>query len=368
METVHLFDEASISKLRDTILKNTSYLVFRRVGKVMAKPEDLVDTRWEIPRETKVYHKGEVLPPFTEQETLQFVQERYSTFYFFTTTTALRSNDKWGDIAIYGASNCYSELDVYGASFLFPPRSQSQIPPRPSVRGANGKVMRQGDLICGLVSKPAPGRQNPRFTRWFICSEQFFHAWTAIVHPENQSLGKFSADEDDVRRYLMSGNRLATNGYRKWLLSCQQSNVSSDDDELRKRFYLLRTERVSKEWVHVYAALVLILRYKELPGDHNVPNNLDNGPKMTTWDLPSGWLAKVTTSYGLVSTATERSSEKPTAKVSIPKGTHISILIDHGEPERTQQPFDTQDRVQFPELLKFPKNPPPTPSSSPVTS
>lgn len=313
--TISAVEEESLANLRDVFTKNTANLIFRRVGRVVAKDSDLIHTIVKTAESSKVIPKDEKFVA-SEQEWLQNVEQVYSKFYFFTTTTSLRENDRWGPIGIYGVSNKYAEIDVVDSmNFRFRPRFSTQTPPR------------EGDLVCGLVTKPVPGRTNPEFKSWFICSEQFFHAWTSIIYKDHESISKDFDDDAKIRRYLMSGNRLCTNSFLKWKLACEQSMVDSNKDELEKRFYRLRTESISKRWVHVYAALVLILRYKELPSKDNVPNNLDKGPKMTQWSLPDGWVERLVKVYGITVTQEQRENI-PNTRQMIPKGTHVSITID----------------------------------------
>jgi len=308
-------DELSLEGMRTTFTRNTANLIFRRVHRVMVKPEDLLETIVEKIVDGKsvvTRHKaGEPKPEFTAQEWLQNVEVRYSKFFFFTSATPLRGNDKIYNMALYGASNNYRELDFTdGCNFLFSPVSGSGVVPP-----------RVGDLVCGLVMRG----QNPSYKSWFTCSEQFFRTWTSIMYEEHESLSrKCGDDEAQIRRYLMSGNRLCTNGFRKWTLGCQQSVVESDSEELSKRFYRLHTENVSREWVHVYAALVLMMRYRELPDSRNVPNNLDSSPKMTRWDLPEGWVDKLVSKYNLLVKTQERMPEEHKA----PPSTLISLILD----------------------------------------
>jgi hypothetical protein len=366
--TVNTITDASLGGLRTAFSNATSKLVFRRVGKVVARPEDFVKTVvTTISREGAVvteYGQGQDHPVFSDQEYLQNVEEHYSKFYFFTTTTSLRDNDPHGNIGIYGASNNYAELDFLDkVTFRFLPRTGTQIVPR------------EGDLVCGLANRPAPGRANPAFKVWFICSEQFFHAWTAVMYENHNALTKSFDDESQIRRHLMSGNRLCTNGFRKWVLGCQQSMVESDDAELSKRFYKMRTETAARERVHVYAALVMMLRYKELPGQSNIPNNLDKSPKMTRWDLPDGWVESVIKTYGLVSTPVEVVVDAM-PRPMIPKGTHITIAIDDAGVDIQEESSESKTD-NFPllpsllphqaELVSKMKLPTPTPCSSPTT-
>src|SRR5690349_708838 len=87
--TVRAITPESLAKLHSVVAKNFGNLIFRRVGQVYAKPENLIETVV-----TKVIGGrvlSEIIPgssevrEFTEFEMEHNVIQRYSSFYFFTT-------------------------------------------------------------------------------------------------------------------------------------------------------------------------------------------------------------------------------------------------------------------------------------------
>jgi hypothetical protein len=317
----------SLETLRTVVTKNFNNLIFRRVAQVVAKKEHLIETIVTkiipgvdfvgangVPPGTPLsifYKIGTPHANFTAQEYEQNVEEQFTRFYFFTTETAIRDNDRHGKIALFGASNKYSQIDITGPNmdFRFSYANEDRtnlVPPRP------------GDLVCGLIAKDKYARKNPTFRFWFTCSEQFLHAWTAIRYAEHETLDKLVTrpisdvfdHEAEVRKALFRGNKLCTNSYRKWMRANKECGVAFDQAEAEKRYYSLRCERNAVDHVHIYAALVLILRYREVPNNTNIPAILSpKGPSDVTpktWDLPegvnsnSGWLDRFVKKYNLV--------------------------------------------------------------------
>lgn len=147
-------------------------------------------------------------------------------------------------------------------------------------------VPKIGDLICGLVEREERG---PKFVKWFVCSEQLMRAYTAITFSNHKSFQ--TEDEVRLREKLFSGNRLATNTFKKWSISQVVEGREIKRDDVVKRFHHLRTETPSKEWVHVYCCLVLFCRYGELPDSTNIPQNKEPGAaQMISWSLPENYV------------------------------------------------------------------------------
>jgi hypothetical protein len=152
---------------------------------------------------------------------------------------------------------------------------------------------------------------KPKADAWCIVSEQFLRAWTLIRYDWHESFDKYiaintpiSEREKALREKLFIGNKLMTNSWLKHHLSLAANGKTMDTEESRKRYYYLRTEYVSKKWVDVYAALVLIARYGELPCPVNVPNNSHNNSinkddlqeilyRRDAWSLPDVFVTMV---------------------------------------------------------------------------
>lgn len=324
-------DKTGFDKFREVVLKNLSSLIFRRVAKVVASEEDFLSAKYIIPDETgslveAVYERnGDI--PVTEAEIPKNVEMHYKKFFLFTQRDPLRTDtDKIGRQAILCRSDMHGDLDMFeNVDFRFS-RTPCTILPR------------EGDLLCILPVR-GKGGKGPEAKFWFVCSEQWMRTWTLITQNTHETLRKLSADESILRRKVFSGNHTMTNGYRKWLLSCEQSGFTSDYSELEKRFWILRSEKASIDYVHMYSALVLMLRYGELPSPGfraeeaitlsdldvrraSIPNNLDNGPFMYQWDLPENWLEKIIEKYQITEEYGARQVELLLVDPQhIPKGT-----------------------------------------------
>ena len=161
----------------------------------------------------------------------------------------------------------------------------------------------EGDLLCIWLSNETIERRKSygkKFSptleadSWFIASEQFLRAHTLILYDWHSSfdclIPKNTAIEDReaaLKKKLFIGNTLMTNGWLKNKLSLEQSGcLPMTKQESEEKYWHLRSEPVSRNWVDVYAAIVLIARYGEVPTEFNVPNNNNNGPRRTQWSLP----------------------------------------------------------------------------------
>jgi hypothetical protein len=394
--TVKAITPESLGNLKATINKNFNNLIFRRVSQVFVKKEHLIETvvtrvipsvpgasiSESFPPGTPVsviYKAGTPRGDPTPKEYDQNVEERYSRFYFFTGDAAMRDNDRHGKISIFGASNKYSQIDIVGAKmdFRFSYENEDRmnlVPPR------------VGDLVCGITTKDHVGRKNPAYKFWFTCSEQFLHAWTAIRYAEHETLDKLitrpAADfadgiadrEPEIRKALFKGNKVCTNSYRKWIRANQECNVPFNQEEAEKRYYSLRCERTAVNWVHVYAALVLILRYREVPNESNVPAILDGGATPKTWDLPVGWINRFVSYYGLVQVDEERKVYNAPVRRRAPRevpvdvtgeGDGLSILVPLGPPKTAAIPIHPKSKAN---PGRTPVNTPTSPSSFSIKS
>lgn len=328
----------SLETLRTTIRKNTSKLIFRRVGNVVLKTP--IETVYHyVPKEyakgiaegtpsSIIYYPG-TEPEFTQEQYTKNVEKKYREFHFTTTDVAMRENDRFGPVNIFGVSGKYSQIDLFNnMDFRFSYEKQDRmnyIPPR------------VGDLVCGLVdpvsissAKNPEGSSSPAFKFWFTCSEQFLHTWTAINYGDHESLDKMvksststiSEHEAEIRKALFRGNRLSTNTYKKWLRALKENELPFDHSEAENRYFTLRCERAAIQWVHVYAALVLMVRYREIPNDSNIPRVLDGSPSPKTWDLPEGWVDRMVKKYKL-----EQAKEERRVFVSHPKPTRATASV-----------------------------------------
>jgi hypothetical protein len=304
MTEITSIETVDSKSFRNAILPNIKNLIFRRVSYVSLRPEDKLQTvNFEDDQHYSIYSSG-TEPVFNECEMLHNVEEKYSKFHFNTSSLKMRDNDIYNGISIFGHSSKYSVLDITDTcSFRFSydrTDRTNHVPPR------------KGDLICGLVLFNEK-LQSASFRFWFVCSEQFLRAWTAIMYEKHEALSKKGDSEERIRQVLMSGNRLATNSFRKWIKALEQTPKTPENNhfwdnyeaEKKEKYYRLRTETISRDYVHIYACLVLIIRYGELPCKYNIPVNYGNNPNMTEWDLPQGWLDKIMKRYSVIKTGTK---------------------------------------------------------------
>lgn len=305
MQTPTSAPTIDVAKL--SIILNEKYanamsgFVFRRVKSVDAKPEDLDEVRYYVYDDgvTSEYEplKVEEIAKLTPQEIEQYVQYRYRKFTAYTGGAAVREDMHDGCSFTCSSNN----LGVFNPITLEWSRARANI------RSASIVPPRVGDLVCGVVDSDKPNVLK----HWFVCSEQFLRFWTAVMFEDHETFdvkcrSRVVLTEEErfakIKRWLMSGNRLCTNSFRKWVLS--EGADPTNGPEIAKRLFVLRTEDWSHMSVHIYAALVLIIRYAELPTDANVPQNLDgpNGKvelKMKHWDLPVNFINQLISHAGM---------------------------------------------------------------------
>lgn len=267
------------------------------------------------------------------------VEKYYSEYFCVTSDVALRPGTPGEKLigknrlilnsANYGEPDFFAKMDFKMRKLPSETDAQEyKALPRPPriVRG-----QKCTDIACILATK---GKIGPEVKCWFVCSPQLMRAWTMIMFREHESLKKLASTEEELRKKIFSGNHTITNTYLGWMLSCQQNNLLSDFDEIKKRFWSLRSEYASRAWMHIYSALVLMLRYQECPGNTNVPNKLDDGPFMKTWNLPEDWLEALFAKYGIevIPDPAYRVLNVPVYPATfIPKGTRSLLDTNEGE-------------------------------------
>jgi len=279
-----LFDRENIYyNLVESELYN---LVFRRVRYVQSKPQDLLDILYfssdEKGQESVKSLKNVDISNLTDAEIEQNVQYKYKFFKGVTSVSARRENDQFDGQSIEFISNNYGAPNLaLGCANLI--KVKYTTPPNPN------------DLIAGLVVK----KGNKLFYRkWFICSEQFFRAWTLLFYDDHPSYEKYFrspysfVNEEKLKLKVMSKNHLCTASFKKWL---KESPVLTSW-EIKQRFWKVRTEPDSIHYIHIYAALVLMVRFGELPRPQNVPTY--KGKIQQTWDLPPKFVENIIKSLG----------------------------------------------------------------------
>lgn len=278
-----LLPQAVRSELTEALRDGMKDLIFRRVARVNAKDRDLFEVAYHTDTDGRSA-TCKVIDPrdfrerdYTNDEHDRNLEFKYRKFFAFTAERTLRDNDKYDGQTIFLASNKYSQLDfTEDCTLKFSKKRNMRtntVPPRP------------GDLVCMVVSPPTHKRKNLEASFWFTCSEQFMRAWTLLMYDEHPSF-EAKGEEPRMRERYMSGNRLNTNSFLKYVLAHRQTRAALDREEAQSRYYRMRTEYVSKRWCHVYSAMVLLGRYGEMPTYQNVPGNRGDGPSCIRWDLP----------------------------------------------------------------------------------
>lgn len=289
-------------QLRDSFRFKMGNLIFRRVQKVFAKYYDMIDVVCHAPVINTPKFEPIQMPlnkykrsDHNNKIRDRFIEEKYRHFYGFTSNNGLRKNDPYHGHQIYFNSEKYCQLDM--ETFKFSENENFQrndLLPQPF----RNKHM-PGDLLCMEVIPSNIKGRGPIANRWFICSEQFFRAWTYIMYDKHSSF-IYNGKEPRMREKIMAGNTLNTNSYLKWVLAHKQNNMTVDEEEKIKRYTRMRTEQVSRRYIHVYSLLVLMTRYGELPTSENVPVNrfqfhyaTKHLPTMRRWDLPSKYIQRI---------------------------------------------------------------------------
>lgn len=236
----------------------------------------------------------------------RYVKTTYKEFYGLTTTQVIRDEpDFLRGASVFVHSDKYAQLSE--KTWSLENCSEAVTPNAASSNGA-------GDLLFIYMSKANlngwvyGGRrigELPTADKWCIVSEQFLRAWTAIMFDWHESfkslVPKSNGDvqrEKQLKSKLFSGNRLMTNTWLKTKLSYEDNKQSFTAEKSEEMYWRLRTEKISQEFVDVYAAIVLIARYGELPTSSNVPANaqpttncsLVTNLKRKNWSLPCNFV------------------------------------------------------------------------------
>lgn len=134
---------------------------------------------------------------------------------------------------------------------------------------------------------------------WFICSFQLLRMMAMIAFGPTHSLlkagtkGKYSI----ARYWLFQSNRLRTNKLLERYFAYGDSGVQFDPKlpEISSLYTCSRMESTYLNWVHLYAAIVLMISYGIVPSDNNVPKTLDQDGNickinMKHWHIPDGYV------------------------------------------------------------------------------
>lgn len=255
--------------LQDKVRDKLKSLVFRRVYSVTQFQLSKIRYYTKLDEFHQVANYGSV----TDREWERNIECQYHNYYGWSSKTALRSNDNFPDSFIFYEKKDFGTFDPIRFQIDPDATNQSKVPPR------------EGDLLCGIIKPDAAGKLC--YSKWFICSEQFYRAWTLLMYDTHSSFIKAEQKKCGAKTYWMSGNRLMTNNYLKWILGSKELGIVPSDAEQKERYWHQRCEKTARTWIHIYCAQVLILRYNERPSKDNVPVvRGDNTRPYSHWHLP----------------------------------------------------------------------------------
>lgn len=327
--------KAEVQKeLRERVSGIVNGIIFRRVS---SQPEakSLVRFRLWDNGSTSREINPESFDHLTDDDLFRRVSEGCDKFHAFTHSKTLQGQEdppSIRDLAFFLGSTNFCQPDMRNG-ILSP--GEYTHPPRVCT---NPTMPRVNDLVAIVLSpeteenikkgiyrhRGKDGEMKGSTTcpadRWFVCSEQFMKACTAITndwHPSFDAIikkkggrnekikvvKKFEPTQEEkentLRGKFMSSNRLCTNGGLKYKIAFTDTyGLPPPVEEMNKRFHYHRFEYSSVRWVDILACLVLMCRYGELPCGDNVPNNVDPSlPKRKKWDLPSGFVLKILHRY-----------------------------------------------------------------------
>ena len=253
----------SLKNVTDSVKNKFKNLVFRRIN-YMQSFQTQRFLKFLFPPIKKLY-RGNLQSKVWQQ----YGVEQSEDFCGFTSHFCLRETDVYKNKQMPFSKQGYAVLD---------PITLEMVPTKCSI------TPRIGDLICGIVDTDS---DEPFFDKWFVCSEQFYRCYTLIMFKNHESF-KNAQKREEPQQYWMSGNRLMTNSHLKWLLSLGEHNLPCDPEKSKQKYWHLRTEPMSVNWVHIYCAMVYLVRYGEFPSLENVPKN-KGGLTYSQWHLPENW-------------------------------------------------------------------------------
>jgi len=256
----------SLKRVANSVKNKFKSLVFRRISYIQSFQSQHF---LEFPSPNNKYTRRPYRGSLHAKTWKQYGIEQSEDFCGFTSHFCLRETDVY--------KNKQMPFSKQGCAVL-DPITLEMVPTKYFA------TPRIGDLICGIVDSDT---DEPFFDKWFVCSEQFYRCYTLIMFKNHDSF-KNARKRPNPEQYWMSGNRLMTNSHLKWLLSLGDHNLRCDPDENKRKYWHLRTEPMSVNWVHVYCAMVYLVRYTEFPSAANVPMN-KGGLTYSQWHLPENW-------------------------------------------------------------------------------
>lgn len=266
---------------------------FRRVSSVHVEIAD-TNTSYNYPdgSSTIINDLSQLSPVEFEKNVIT----RSHRFYAFTSPKSMRKHGKTGEPSFWDGRGIYLDSRNYATidpcSFRFKKVEENEAVPIPRKERVNPITNGRspGDLIACIPQKPRREGDLPRARWWCVVSEQFLNMWTALFEPDHYMFKKNGGNAFDAKDWMMSGNRLASNSVRKWVLACKDNNVDVDEKEHWNRFFVYRGEP-GGSWVHTNAAIYMHFIHNEKLTNDNIPQNKksprgDVPVNMKSVDLP----------------------------------------------------------------------------------
>lgn len=278
------------AKLSGAHISGGGCFIFRRVGWV-SYPTNVqpIYTKFTLPNEEP---KTVSISGMAHKEVDKSVQIDFESFFGVAESRFIRGEPFCTqNKEISFSSSTYRNFDITGLTFGF-----ERVKPITPI---------EGDLLCIWLSSETCQRnygdrrnyERPTADAWFIASEQYLRAYTAIMFDMHDALTSLvpkstprEQRESKLKEKLFSGNRLMTNTWLKTKLAHEQNNEVFPREDSINAYWHLRCDNASRYYVDVFAALVLISRYGELPCATNVPNTKDGGFQRVMWNLPTDFV------------------------------------------------------------------------------
>jgi len=157
------------------------------------------------------------------------IRGRYSEYYGFSTSDAIRPNDLYVGKEIFFSKKCHSELklDTEATGRFNKNDIENTWPPR------------KDQLICGI---PEQGEKGLFFRKWFVCSRQFLLLWTMIFYPNDVSL------MDSYTHKPKTFNKLLSELDTRPL----QPNYEQSVSDIQERYKIFNVETHALERTDIY--------------------------------------------------------------------------------------------------------------------
>jgi len=293
-------DDIKANLVKQLTSNEDRYVFFRRVSGYHFTTNDPEVRKYKTPISYDKISMADY-EKLSPDDRKKYVNIIYKDFCMKTSPRYIREeNSKISGKVIYLKKYNYAELDVFeNYTFDFGKSRGSPCTPMPD------------DLVFGYISKEnyddwvLKSKTNQRYQlradKWFVASDQFLRAWTVLVYENHDIIRKIVPNkyrdtdefESMVRKNLFRSNRLMTNTLLKRKLLNNTSILQ--DDEFKKIFVYMRTETASKKWVDIWACLVMIVKYGEIPCYTNKMVHYNNDGTCSelqrqSWSIPSDFV------------------------------------------------------------------------------